>query len=97
MDKYFRVPNNIFSLSLTASETLVLIYIMRCANNGVAFPSYATIARNCKVDRHTAIRCVRKLEGKYLNISRLRGQVNHYQLVTFTTQVLVTNTTHYKD
>ncbi len=80
MEQYFRVPNKIFNLPLSASETLVLIYLLRCSNNGNAFPSYTTIAHACKINRSTAIRCIRNLKP-YLYISRPNHSVNHYKVV----------------
>ena len=61
---YFQAPNNVFELDLSAKEKLVLIYLVRCANQGSeAFPSYSTIARNCTISRSSALRAIRKLEA----------------------------------
>jgi len=79
MERFFRVPNSVFNLELSSSEILVLIYLYRCQNNSIAFPSYATIARNCHLKRLTCIRVVKMLEEmSIIQIVRQTGRVNHY-------------------
>ena len=66
MNNYFRTPNRVFDLNLTSSEKLVLVYLCRCSNNAVAFPSYSTIANKCSINKRTAIRAIKTLEDKRL-------------------------------
>ena len=81
MDNYFRVPNSVFDLGLSASELIVLIYLYRCQNNkSDAFPSYSTIAKQCNIDRRTAIRVINSLIDTGLIRKKLIGRVNHYRI-----------------
>jgi hypothetical protein len=52
---------------------LVYLYLERCSNNSDgAFPSYATIAEKCEIDRKTAIRIVDTLQRSGLVIKYQR-------------------------
>ena len=85
---YFQAPNGVFELPLTNNEKLVMLYLLRCANNtGAAFPSYGTIGKKCSVNRRTAIRIIESLIEKGYIIKTTREIIhnNHtsniYELV----------------
>ena len=63
---YFKGSDNIFDRTdLTKSEKLIALYFYRRANaKGESFPSYGTIAKDCKCSRRTAIRAVAVLTEK---------------------------------
>jgi len=85
---YFQVPNSIFKHNLSAIEKMVLIYLIRCSNNGkVAFPCYLTIARNCGICRRTAIKAVRVLEikgyiAKHVRLQSVAKNYSNYYKVS---------------
>jgi len=81
MDNYFRVPNELFSLGLSASELIVLMYLYRCHNNNEdCWPSYVDIASKCKITRRSAINVISNLENKGLISKERQGRKNHYKI-----------------
>lgn len=59
---YFKVSNDIFEMGLSVHQIVVLTYLSRCGNNDKKiFPSYATIAKKCKIGLSTAKRTVKEL------------------------------------
>lgn len=79
MREYFRVPNKVFTLGLTHYELVVLMYLFRCSNNSVAFPSYSTISRCCKIGRRATINAIKSLEQRnFIKVDRQVRKVNHY-------------------
>lgn len=81
MDNYFRVPNEVFTLGLSASELIVLVYLYRCHNNrDDCWPSYPDIAAKCRIDRHTAIRAINRLAGMGIITKDRQGRKNHYKI-----------------
>jgi len=83
MKGYFKVPNSIFNLRISASEFRVLTYICRCRNNSIAYPSYATIARNCCITRNTAITIIKYLEmAGIIKVEREDRKSNRYTIPT---------------
>ena len=77
---YFQAPNGVFELPLTNNEKLVMLYLLRCANNSeCAFPSYATIGKKCSFTRMTAIRMVDSLleKGYLIKTVRPKKNMNH--------------------
>lgn len=84
-EPYFQVPNSVFTSDLNTFELVVFIYLCRCGNNGrPAFPSYNTIASNCRISRRKAIDTVKSLEAKgFLQKTLTRNNngknnTNHY-------------------
>lgn len=56
---FFMAPNEIFDdIDTKTHEKLVYLYLCRCANNAVAFPSFQKIADKCSMSRRKAIDCV---------------------------------------
>lgn len=75
---YFQVPNDIFELEITATEKLILMYLIRCGNQGSnIFPSYKTIAEKCSLGRRTAINTIQHLEDKGLIKVQQRPKSNN--------------------
>jgi len=75
---YFQVPNDIFELEITATEKLILMYLIRCGNQGSnIFPSYKTIAEKCSLGRRTAINTIQQLEEKGLIKVQQRPKSNN--------------------
>lgn len=58
---YFKVPNEIFELGLNVYEIAAWVLIRRYENNGIAYPSYKTIAEKCGMSERQAIRVVKNL------------------------------------
>ena len=65
---YFRLPNNIFNLGLSAEEIAVYAFILRMENRRTytCFPSYKTICRALKMSKNTVAKYVHSLEEKKL-------------------------------
>lgn len=65
---YFRLPNDIFNLDLSAGEIAVYAFIMRMENRRTytCFPSYKTIGRALKMSKNTVAKYVKSLEEKRL-------------------------------
>lgn len=85
---YFQVSNEVFNAVLSHVEFRVYCYICRCWNNDKrAFPSYNTIAKQCQMDRRTAVKSIKALEKKgMLKAQRKRkanreSYVNRYEIV----------------
>jgi hypothetical protein len=76
MDKhYFKVPNAIFSSSLTKYELLVLVYLLRCQNNGhIIFPGYVNISKYCAISRSKARKVVTGLTEKGILGKQIKPQ-----------------------
>jgi len=82
MREYFRTHNRVFQHNITSSELLVLIYLYRCQNKGIAFPSYTTIARNCHISQRTAITAIKGLEKKgIISVERQGRKSNRYAII----------------
>jgi len=88
-NQYFKVPNDIFPLKVKHNEFVVLSYVMRCANNSKAFPSYETIGKNCSVNRRSAIRIVKGLVNsgyiqkiKRRDNNKMVNKTNIYEVVS---------------
>jgi hypothetical protein len=76
--KWFAAPNWILDSGSTlkgAYERLVLLYLYRRAGpDGGSWPSYATIATDCGINRRSAIRSVKSLISKgFVRIERRQG------------------------
>lgn len=67
-DKFFPLPNRIFSLGLEAGEILVYAYLMYCEDRKTfkCYPSYAKIGDAVGMSKNTVIKYVRGLEDKRL-------------------------------
>lgn len=60
--RFFKMPNHIFSYSLTPKAILVYAYINSRMNSlHAAILSYDNIACSCRMDRKTAVQAVREL------------------------------------
>lgn len=65
---YFRLPNDIFNLDLSAGEISVYAFILRMENRRTytCFPSYKTIGKALKMSKNTVAKYVKSLEEKRL-------------------------------
>ena len=65
---YFRLPNDIFNLDLSAGEIAVYAFILRMENRRTytCFPSYKTIGRALKMSKNTVAKYVHSLADKRL-------------------------------
>ena len=65
---YFRLPNEIFCLDLSACEIAVYAYLMYCEERKTfqCHPSYKTIGQALKMSRNTVSKYVKSLEAKHL-------------------------------
>ena len=65
---YFRLPNDIFNLDLSAGEIAVYAFILRMENRRTytCFPSYKTIGRTLKMSKNTVAKYVHSLADKRL-------------------------------
>ena len=65
---YFRLPNDIFNLDLSAGEIAVYAFILRMENRRtyICFPSYKTIGRTLKMSKNTVAKYVHSLADKRL-------------------------------
>ena len=72
----------VWDMDLPSSRKMVLLALADCANDeGLAWPSIATIARKCSVDRRTAQRSLRQLElDGYLARQEVIGKGCKYQI-----------------
>jgi len=66
--KFFPLPNEIFSLGLSAGEIAVYAYLMYCEDRKTyqCHPSYATIGKAIKRSENSVAKYVRELEEKRL-------------------------------
>jgi DNA-binding MarR family transcriptional regulator len=81
MHNYFRVPNSVFDLGLSASELVVLMYLYRCHNNkDDCWPSYVDIASKCSITRRNVINVIRSLNEMGLIGKERQGRKNHYKI-----------------
>ncbi len=80
LTKFSRVPNSIFKLPLSANEKLILIYLIRLANNNKpVYPALDTIALNCSLHRNTVIKTLKALQTKeFIRIENHPYQSNSY-------------------
>lgn len=86
---FFMCPNEIFDKDflikdtsskkerkLDCQEALILIYLIRCTNNGKsAFPSYNTIASKCKCSKRKAMYAIDNLVNNDFIIKKHRGYI----------------------
>ncbi len=65
---YFRLPNDIFNLHLSAGEIAVYAFILQMENRRTytCFPSYKTIGRALKMSKNTIAKYVHSLADKRL-------------------------------
>ena len=65
---YFRLPNDIFNLDLSAGEIAVYAFILRMENRRTytCFPSYKTIGRALNMSKNTVAKYVHSLADKRL-------------------------------
>ena len=65
---YFPLPNEIYSLGLSAGEISVYGFLMRCENRSThqCHPSYATIGRAVNLSNNTVRKHVLSLTDKHL-------------------------------
>lgn len=68
MQKYFPLPNEIFSLDLSAGEIAVYAYLMYCEDRKTfqCHPSYTTIGKAVKMSKNTVKKHVDGLVEKLL-------------------------------
>jgi predicted transcriptional regulator len=68
MRNYFPLPNEIFSLGLSAGEIATYAYLMRCEDRKTyqCYPSYETIGEAIGKSRNTVMKYVHGLEEKHL-------------------------------
>ena len=68
MQKYFPLPNKIFSLDLSAGEIAVYAYLMYCEDRKTyqCHPSYTTIGKAIKMSKNTVKKYVDGLVEKQL-------------------------------
>lgn len=68
MQKYFPLPNEIFSLDLSAGEIAVYAYLMYCEDRKTfqCHPSYTTIGKVVKMSKNTVKKYVDGLVEKQL-------------------------------
>lgn len=68
MQKYFPLPNEIFSLGLSAGEIAVYAYLMYCEDRKTfqCHPSYTTIGKAIKMSKNTVKKYVDGLVEKLL-------------------------------
>jgi len=68
MQKYFPLPNEIFSLDLSAGEIAVYAYLMYCEDRKTfqCHPSYTTIGKAVKMSKNTVKKHVDGLVKKLL-------------------------------
>ena len=68
LEKFFPVPNEIFSLGLTDGEILVYTFLMRCEDRKTykCHPSYATICEAIGRSKNSVKKYVQGLEKKGL-------------------------------
>jgi len=84
---YFKVPDFVFALGLTAYVLIVLIYLCRRSDkHGVSFPSLNRIGKDCGIkSRTTVINAIKQLQDLKL-IEKVRsgskGRSNRYKLST---------------
>ena len=66
--QYFLLPNEIFSLGLSAGEIAVYAYLMRCENRKThrCWPSFNTIGKAVGKSRASVMKYVHTLEDKEL-------------------------------
>ena len=80
---FFPMPNEIFSLGLSAVEIVVYAYLMFCENRETytCHPSYKTIGNALHMSENTVKKYVRRLESKSLiTTKQTRILVNgHYR------------------
>ena len=64
LTQYFPVPNEVFSLGLSASEIAVYCYLLYCEDRETytCYPKYRTIGAAVKLSVNTVAKCVRGLE-----------------------------------
>jgi hypothetical protein len=76
--RVFVVPTEILDMDIAANEKLVYMVLRSYANgqNGIVFPSYATIAKKASISRTTAIKCVKSLEEAGLLVKETRLKVS---------------------
>ena len=65
---YFPLPNEIFSLGLTAGEIATYAYLMKCEDRQTyqCYPSYGDIGEAIRRKENTVAKYVRGLEEKHL-------------------------------
>ena len=65
---FFPIPNEIFSLGLSAGEIAVYAYLMFCEDRETykCHPSYKTIGKALRISPNTVKKYVRQLESKSL-------------------------------
>lgn len=65
---YFKTPNCLFSLGLSAGEIAVYSYLLRCEdrNSYTCYPSFRTIGKAVGLSRNTVQKYVSSLESKGL-------------------------------
>jgi len=80
---YFRTPDDIFDLPISANAKLVLLNLCRRADGtGESFPSRKKIASDCSIrSKRTVDRCINELESIGMIIKyKKTGTSNTYQL-----------------
>ena len=67
MRNYFHLPNEIFSLGLSAGENATYAYLMRCEDRKPyqCYPAYETIGEAIGKSRNTVMKYVHGLEEKH--------------------------------
>lgn len=75
-DQYFYCDNDIFNHDISTNAKLVFIYLQRCADNGVSFPSYQQIAARCGLCVATVQSCIGELERRGLIQKRAQYRQN---------------------
>lgn len=65
---YFKLPNCLFSLGLSAGEIAVYSYLLRCEDRKsfTCYPSFKTIGKAVGLSRNTVQKYVKALESKEL-------------------------------
>lgn len=80
---YFLIPHEVFDKTKTVYQAIVLIYLMRCAQlkDGLIYPSYLTIARNCHISVASVHRAVEDLcQLGAINITYRLGDTNLFEI-----------------
>lgn len=83
MKGFTKLIHDFWRLQLNEHEKIVLIYLIRCADNKQrAFPSYKTIAKMCAISERTSVRAVESLINKHCITKQPGGnhKSNEYKL-----------------
>ena len=65
---YFKLPNEIFNMDLSAGEIALYAFLMRMEDRETytCYPSYKTIGKALRMSKNTVMKYVRQLEEKEL-------------------------------